>query len=278
MRTIIAVFFRQLFKIKYLKATYFGFYKKIFEPFNLFKGVTVKVLYRTQIKLNLHIDDWIQQNLYFLNEYEEKEIKFVEKYLKKDDVFIDVGANIGLYSLVAAKQIEGGKVYAFEPIKKNSDSLLYNIKLNKPINIIVEKLAVSDNEKNLILYLDENEKNNGMATAYADTFTYNETVPCTSLDFYFANKDISAVKLIKIDIEGGEYNAVIGMQNILKKYKPTLLIEINPDAPYDENILESLLFEMGYKKYYLDERSSPINTKLAGDNSCNYLFSCDSKI
>jgi len=278
MRTIIAIFFHLLFKIKYFKTKYFGFYKKLFEPYNLFKGVTVKVLYRTQIKLNLHVEDWIQQNLYFLNEYEEKEIKFVEHYLKKGDVFIDVGANIGLYTLVASKHIADGKVYAFEPVKKNHDSLLYNIKLNNPTNIIVEKLAVSANQENIILYLDENEKNNGMATAYTSTFTYTETVPCTSLDFYFTDKDISAVKLIKIDIEGGEYNAVLGMQKILKKYKPTLLIEINPDAPYDQNVLETILFEIGYEKYYLDKKSSPIKTKLVGDNSCNYLFICDHKI
>lgn len=273
MRYFIAITFRTLFKFKYFKYKYFGFYKRIFKPLNLFKGIVIRTVYRNNIVLDLALEDWIQQNLYFLNEYEEKEIKFVEHFLKRGDVFIDVGANIGLFSLVASKQVnEEGVVYAFEPIKKNYDKLTNHIRLNNSKNVTVEKLAVSNSQTDIKLYLNEQDKNNGMATAYADTYTYTESVSSTSLDLYLANKHLRPVALIKIDIEGGEYSALLGMQALLKKDKPVLLIEINTDTPYDQKNLESFLFDLGYKKYFLDNNGLVITEKLEEDESNNYLF------
>jgi hypothetical protein len=113
LRELLAFSFRTLFRIKFIRPTYFGFYKRLFKPFRLFRGVRKKINYRQGIQLELDIDDWIQQNLYFLSEYEEKEIRFLEHYLKEGDVFIDLGANIGLYSLVASRLVgRKGKVYA----------------------------------------------------------------------------------------------------------------------------------------------------------------------
>jgi len=279
MRYLIAIIFHSIFRINYFKNKYYGFYKRIFKPFDIFQGVTIRTLYRNKIVLNLRIDDWIQQNLYFLNEYEEKEIMFVEHFLKKGDVFIDVGANIGLYSLVASKQVaEQGVVYAFEPIKRNYDNLINHIYLNNANNIIAENLAISNNQENMKLFINEQDKNNGMATAYAETYTYTESVSSTSLDLYFANKTAAPVSLIKIDIEGGEYLALLGMQHILTRDKPVLLIEINPDAPYEQRDMENLLFGLDYKKYFLDKNGLVIEQKMKEDNSYNCLFVCDNNV
>ena len=273
MRHLIAFLFRILFKSKSLKHTYFGFYKKIFYPFNIFKGVRKRVIYRNKIILILDIDDWIQQNLYFLNEYEEKEIKFVESYLTKGDIFIDIGANIGLFSLVASNQVGGaGVVYAFEPINNNYNKLTNHIRINDMNNIIAEKLAVSDNQNILKFYINEHEKDSGMATNYSDKYTSTENVSSTSLDLYFTNKELGRVRLIKIDIEGGEYSALIGMQEILKTHKPVLLIEINPDTPHGQKSIESFLSDLGYAKYFLDNNGFLINNRLPEDQSNNYLF------
>lgn len=275
MRKLIAIAFRLLFSIDYLKPHYFGLHKRIFGPLNLFKGVSFEILYRNNIKMVVHISDWIQQNLYFLNEYEEKEIRFLEKFLQKGDTFIDVGANIGLFSLVASKQIgETGKVFAFEPIQKNFNHLIQHIQLNNLTNIQYEKLAVSNKQGEIELYLNEQDSDSGTATAFAEVFTSAERAITIPLDDYFVGKESVIVKLIKMDIEGGEYLALQGMSKLLKRDKPTLLIEINEDAPYDKTLLYSLLQNIGYCMAYLDQNGDLINEKLEEDNSNNFLFIC----
>ncbi len=273
MRKLIAFLFRYFFQIKYFRHTYFGFYKRIFKPLNLFKDVTTKILYRNKIFLYLNLEDWIQQNLFFTCEYEEKEIRYLEKALKEGDTFIDVGANIGLFSCIASMQVgDKGFVYSFEPMKKTYDSLLENIKLNHFKNIRTENIAVSDKKQTLKIHLNDSEKNSGMASAYSKNSTYTEDVQATSLDEYFLDKKINSIKLIKIDIEGGEYLALLGMINLLKKFKPILLVEINPDNPFGKEKIENLLNEIGYKTYFINDEGVSIYEKLPYDVSNNYLF------
>lgn len=276
MRKLVAFLFRYFFQIKYFKHTYFGFYKRLFKPLNLFKGVITKVVYRKKIILNLNLEDWIQQSLFFTGEYEEKEIKYLENTLKEGDVLIDVGANIGLFSSVAAISVgEKGKVYSFEPMKKTYNALLETIHLNKFKNITTENIAVSDKKQIIELHINDSEKNSGMASAYSKNSTYTEDVQAFSLDEYFLDKKINSIKLIKIDIEGGEYLALLGMMNLLKKFKLILLIEINPDNPFGKEKIESLLFGIGYKTYFIGDKGEVIYEKLPDDVSNNYLFICN---
>jgi len=275
-RQSIASLFRILFRINFLRYTYHGFYKKLFAPLNLFKGVNKRVRYRKNILLDLQIEDWIQQNLYFLHEYEEKELRFIEAFLKPGDGFVDIGANIGLFSLVASQTVgTEGKVYAFEPFEKNYQSLVHHIKVNQLTNVIAEQKAVADKEGSLQLYLNETEKNLGSVSAFNNPFTASETVMSTSLDAYFNAKDLK-IALIKMDIEGGEYLALKGMEQLLKLQKPAILIEINPEilqhTPFDQNDVESFLISAGYKKFFISSQGELIRQKESNDRSNNYLF------
>jgi FkbM family methyltransferase len=273
----IAIVFRTFFKISYFRQTFYGFHQHLFAPFNLFKGIRKRIIYRDSILLDLDIADWIQQNLYFLNEYEEKEIKFLEQYLKNGDVFIDIGANIGLFTLVASKIVGAdGLVYAFEPMQNSFDSLSAHLQLNNSKNVIAEKLAVSNGKDFIELYIDANDKNSGMASSYINNYTLKECVLSTSIDDYLSQKGDVTITLIKIDIEGGEYLALKGMEQTLKKYKPALLIEINPEiierTPFTQNDIAAFLNKLGYRKYFIDNFGLPVQTKMSNDQSNNYLF------
>ena len=103
MRSILASLFRFIFSFKFFKQKYFTFHKYIFKPYSLFHGVKRQIIYRNSIKLDLELDDWIQQQLYFLGDYEKTEIDYLYAVLKEGDSFIDVGGNIGLFSLNASK-------------------------------------------------------------------------------------------------------------------------------------------------------------------------------
>jgi hypothetical protein len=150
--------------------------------------------------------------------------------------------------------------------------------MNKVSNVVSEKLAVSNNQEQLKLLLDLGEGNTGMASAYTESYTHSEIVQTTSLDSYFMNKKVGKIRLIKIDIEGGEYPALLGMQDLLKQHKPALLIEINQDNPFGKEKIEKLLFDLDYKEYFLDRGGKPVNEKLPGDHSSNYVFICDRKV
>ncbi len=206
--------------------------------------------------MELHLDDWIQQNLYFLNAYEEDELNFVSKKVKEGDTFVDIGANIGLFTLQASKQVgNSGQVIAFEPFTSNFNLLQKNCSLNKYTNVVLNKLAVSENKSKIAIHYNASDANLGMASSYTTDFTNTEMVSAISLDEYLHEKNISKVHFIKLDIEGGEYLALLGMKKTLQHHKPILLIEIEDsilkNTPFKASDIIDFLEELGYMRYSL---------------------------
>lgn len=230
MRNLLAIFFRYFFKIPFFKRYYFGIYKKIFAPFQLFKNIEKKAFYNS-FTVNLNLNDWIQQQVYFLGEYEKPEISFINKILSEGDVFIDIGANIGLFTINASRTVgKKGTVISFEAFSSNFFKLKKHVEINHLTNVNLEHLAISDTEKTLEIYLNNKDQNLGMASSYLEYFDTIEKIKATSLDIYTKEKALEKINFIKIDIEGGEYDALSGMKNVLMNYKPILLIEINRET------------------------------------------------
>jgi FkbM family methyltransferase len=273
MSIILAELFRLLFKIDFFKKRYFGIHQRLFRPYNLFKGVIRKTgLHGFQ--MILHVDDWIQQNLYFLGEYEKAELKAIAQFLKEDGVFIDIGANIGLYTLYASQVTnKNARIISFEPFSENFKTLSQNIALNDLSNVRLEKIAIGEKDGMVNLYYDEQDKNLGMVSTKPLEKGLKEEVKVVTLDSYLKDKAIAKIDLIKIDIEGFEYSALLGMKNTLATFYPTLLIEIlnhNVSSGQDSNC-DSLLNDLGYKKYFIDDNGklSENNVNL---NRRNYIY------
>ncbi len=156
---------------------------------------------------------------YIVKEGWEPEMTRLFKELAKEgSVIVDIGANIGYYTLLSAKIVgSSGTVYAFEPDPINYKILTSNIQLNNFTNIITEQKAVSDKIGTLNLHLDS--KDMGAHTIY-ETKKRSKTVAVESvtLDKYFEGNG-QPIDIIKMDIEGAEMAALIGMENILKKNK-----------------------------------------------------------
>ncbi len=214
------------------------------------------MLFKNSIKLSLNLDDWIQQHIYFLNTYEEAELNFISKQLIKGDTFVDIGANFGLYSLVASRIVGAtGTIISFEPFQENLTKLKTNIALNNYNNITVVQKAIVDKNAQLQLRYHPKEANLGMVSAYLEDFAITQNVPAIALDSYFEENKIKQVDFIKMDIEGGEFLALKGMQKLLQKFKPTLLVEILPDeyTINNEDLITNLLSTYGYKKWFVKE-------------------------
>jgi len=276
MRKVLANLFRLLFKIPFFEKRFFGFHKRIFAPFKLFKGVTQTIKFKNKIFLELQVNDWIQENIFFLDKYEESELKFIKKSINKGDVFIDIGANIGIHSLFASNLVgEKGKVISFEPFSINYNSLIKNISLNNSRNIVLEKLAISAKESLVNIFYNCKDYNFGMASSYLTNYTNSEKVKSTTLDLYLKNKSFDRIDFIKLDIEGGEYPALLGMKNSLKKYHPILLVEIldNNTLTQSDNEKNIINFfkKIGYVKYFI-KNNGELSLVEKNNSRMNYAF------
>ncbi len=155
--------------------------------------------------------------------YEEFETEIVYKEVKKGYSVLDIGANIGYYTLIFAKLVgEDGKVFAFEPEPNNFEILKKNVEINGYKNVILEKKAVTDKNGKIKLFLSETNLGDHRVYDSGDGRKFIE-VECIKLDDYFSNYE-GKINFIKIDIQGGELNAFKGMRELLKKNKTLKII------------------------------------------------------
>ncbi len=191
--------------------------------------------------------------------YEEFETSIVKKEVNQGDVVIDIGANIGYYTLIFAKLVgEKGKVFAFEPDPTNFQLLKKNVEINGFHNVILEQKALSDNSGKMMLSLnDENTAGHHLDFKKENT-TNSIEVGVLSLDEYFLNKNID-INFIKMDVEGAESNVIKGMTNILKNSKDLkMIVEYNPNAIHQlglnpENYF-NMLIKNGFLLYDINEK------------------------
>jgi len=164
----------------------------------------------------------------------------------RDDVFFDVGANVGLYSLYAAKR--GCQVYAFEPIAANYHYLQKNIGLNGWFERCVAYCcALSDADGIDMLYLDSGAPGKSMAS-YAEQVSERLTPKISrerqgcvafTLDSFVAKAAIPRPTHIKIDVDGLEHKVVAGAAAVIAAAK-SVLIELNPAIPQHAGLIEMM--------------------------------------
>ncbi len=278
---VVAHLFRFLFKFKAIGRYHFAFYKKLFKPYHLFRGIRTHAVYDGKFKIQVELDEWIQQHIFFFGVYDERGIRFIKKQLKPDHVFLDVGANIGTYSLSASSCLQkniGGMVYSFEPVSHIFEIFKNNIELNHIDNIVPSQLAVFEKNTTLELYVSSRE-NLGMSSMFHhDTESGEvEKVEAIKLDDFIETNQIGRVDLIKIDIEGAELFALRGMKKAIEQFRPTLLMEIS-ESVLGENSASSIeIFEMmeayGYSPHSIDPAGDLLPfIPGTGGQATNYVF------
>lgn len=170
--------------------------------------------------------------LYKEGVHEPYMVKTLEKFLKPGDVFIDLAANEGYFTVIASHLVgETGKVIAIEPQQRLQNIITKNIQLNNCSNVNILPLAISNKVSTMELHLTS-LLNNGATSLYRPT-KYplpKEKVKTTTLSNVFETEEIKYCKLIKIDIEGGEYEAILGsIDDIFAKNKiEAIALELHP--------------------------------------------------
>lgn len=161
--------------------------------------------------------------------FESREVGLVKSLLQPGQTVVDVGANIGYYTLLFSRLVgEQGRVISFEPDPNNFALLCRNLADNRCTNVAPHRCAVGAEQTTLKLYRCPG--NHGMHRAYESICCGDEFVSVESvvLDQHLA--DEPRIDFLKMDIEGFEYFALQGMSRLLEQHSPTILIEFSPSA------------------------------------------------
>jgi FkbM family methyltransferase len=143
-------------------------------------------------------------------------LALITEGLRPGDVFVDVGANCGLFSLVAARKVgPGGRVIAIEPLPEMIDRLRFNIDANKLRNVDVFETAVGEDRGSITLYVDSAHLGRSCMSPMAGYLP--TTVPVDSLSSIVRAAGISRIAALKIDIEGHEDRALLPFISSMEK-------------------------------------------------------------
>ncbi|MGI8893318.1 MAG: FkbM family methyltransferase [Bacteroidia bacterium] len=164
--------------------------------------------------------------------WEKDSINLWIELCKFSNVIFDLGANTGIYSLIAKTVNPTAEIYAFEPVKRIFKKLQHNISINN-FNITAIEKAVSNYDGTAIIYDIPDEHvyavtvNKNMHSA--GTKTVDTVIETVTLNTFIRDNNIKNIDLIKIDVETHEPEVLEGFSDYLKKYEPTILIEILND-------------------------------------------------
>jgi FkbM family methyltransferase len=192
--------------------------------------------------------------------YETEVSEFFKKVLVPGDNVIDVGSNVGIFTFLAAELVQDGIVCSFEPEKNTFADLTYNVKDNKNVRLV--NSAVGDENKEVDLYFNfDNDGGHALwdpSTHPQNPITKNHEKIIEKVQMVTLDSVIDfAPKLIKTDTEGCELMVLKGAQNILQKYKPFVIAEINRFAMAEMGTNQKELYDymcsLGYLAYSLPD-------------------------
>lgn len=189
------------------------------------------------------------------------------------EVIMDVGANTGIYSLVAKTENPSAQVHAFEPVKRVFEKLCMNNSLNG-FDIHCTEAAASDTDGEAVIYDDLSEHIYSVAVNTNIAGLKNAAkvqIKTVKLSTYIREHKLKKLDLLKIDVETHEPEVLQGLKPFLEQYRPSLLIEIlNEDVAAK---VMDILGELGYMYFDIDEKGPPKKReRISKSSHYNYLI------
>jgi FkbM family methyltransferase len=230
---------------------FFPYLRKKNFRFELQNGVTIP---------GQPIDEYITKWMFIHGYQKELEFAMTHSLIRNGDVILDIGANMGLWSMIPAA-IHGSKIkiHAFEPVPELFHKLVENIKENKiESSYITYNIALSETDGELIFNRDNNNCGMGYISSVADTSFDQIKIQSKVLSDIRKNHRIDKVDFIKIDVEGAELQVLRGDKYLfMNDSAPLLTIEVIDENQkrfgHSANELIQQLIDWGYKLSYLNE-------------------------
>jgi len=206
--------------------------------------------------------------------YEKLELLIFQKACEGSKIILDVGGNIGLFSLVASRASADARIYSFEPVPENQDYFVKNLHLNKCTNVKLIKEALGAKKGNIAIHLSPDDIGTHTIGTHIKNSKQKIIVPINTLD-NFTSK-LKNVDVIKIDVEGYDGYVLNGARITIEKFRPTIFLEFIPDllikAGYNpQDFLENIYGK--YKYCYLINEPKNIVRRVSQDNLIEFATS-----
>lgn len=218
----LASFLRMYIIYSPLERGKFSIWKYLFRRYLSDKGITATATAIFGAKFKVTLSDLVQSSIYVFGAWEPVMTAYLMRILKKGDIFIDIGANIGYYSAMSALLVgDIGKTFAIEASPSIYEMLQYTISRNNINHVKTFNVAVTDRPCQVPIYI-ANNRNIGQSTI-VDTMIgaaggkFESQVNGLPLDQIIPVEDIINARIIKIDVEGAEWLVLQGMKHLLPK-------------------------------------------------------------
>lgn len=209
-------------------------------------------------------DEGISSELLIHRIHEPLTTHLISEEIKSGMTVIDIGSNIGYYAILESRLIgKLGKIFSIEPSPINFELLKENLELQDEKNFELYNLAIGDKNEE-IEFLVSKKSNWSKIKEKTDIIGENEVIKVFSktLDEFCEQNKIESIDLIRMDVEGYEFNIIDGAKKTLKKFKPTIMMEIHKmylGKEKTKKILEELKrFDYELKYYYPRIFDTPI--------------------
>jgi FkbM family methyltransferase len=193
---------------------------------------------------------------YLFRELYEPELMLLERFLQPGMVFVDGGANTGVFTFTAASIVgEKGRVLSFEPGAVCFDALKKSTALNRFSQVQPRQQALSD-RTGIARFYHHHDQENSFSLGGDDAATFDE-VSTITLDEVADVEQLPRVDFIKLDVEGAEELVLRGAKDVLTRWQPVVLFEINLDAIQRLNLQPDgacrVLKEFGYELFHMED-------------------------
>lgn len=222
-------------------------------------------------------DDWVSNQIFWngWNAYETETLSLFFKLASDALVILDVGAHVGVFSLVAAHANSSARVFAFEPVTPTYQRLQSNVALNQLKNVRCFQSALGDKNGTTEVF---HQPGMTFTASLSREFMHWQPTWSSSVisvitgDKFVDENKIHRVDLMKIDTESTEPQVLAGMLKTIKRDRPNIICEVLPDLT--EQRLEKLLVPLDYSFYLITDSGLVRQEKIVGDLKFrNYLFS-----
>jgi FkbM family methyltransferase len=218
------------------------------------------------VVLQPFLDQGVEESIYRTGSYERGTLAVMAEILHRGDRFVDVGANVGLMSLVAARIVgSAGRVDAFEPLPEIRALLAASVDANRFTNVVINDFALGSVPSVLSIHRHLEVNRGSASLAWAGLSTDTLSVRVETMDTAVPRLSSQPIAMIKIDVEGWELEVLKGGTGVLARQpQPVLCIEFSRLRPLEGGQLEdmvSLLEELDYLPFRLKlnkSRASPL--------------------
>lgn len=185
----------------------------------------------------------------------EDEYEFLSQQEMSEGVIVDVGANLGVFSLLLAKQHPHREVHAFEPSPSTFQALKKNISHNGVDNVVANEKAVGDVDEWTSFQADPESR--ATARFSGESSAHAVEVSCVQLDTYLEQHDVDRVAFLKVDVEGFEMSVFRGARSLLKEHRASMVyFEVCPgmsqQAGYGPTDATAFLDTCGYSLFRIE--------------------------